>query len=211
MADTQPDIERLAVATDLFRACANSLDPGTDDFELRRTFYVVVYQEVHGPEAIEQEDESFDALLRNVRELLERERCSVVFELGPDYGSRLQLIFASSDDYMLGGDFRDRLEHIRAGLTPVMRSVRRGVVAAVIVANGAITAAGGPEKAAAALEVPAPVVELIYQVNNAGTTAAAVRGVLFKKKQEEKEEADTSGEQKPRPKLNLGGGFTFDL
>ena len=199
------DLDRRVAAQTLFGSCAASLDPQTDEYLLKRVFYVAVFAEAQTPEAEETLGDTFEELLADVRALIAASGASVVLELGPDYGSRLQLIFASSDDYVLGGTFRDRLATLRNGLKPIVSRAKRGIVIGMIVGNGAITAAGGPQEAARVFELPQPVVELIYQANNAGTTAVGVRNVLFKKREEEEPADETTPQTKPRLRLNLGG------
>jgi hypothetical protein len=182
------DVSRQILLPQLFRACAGSSDVTTREYPLRRLFYILIYLDDHRPESEREQpgatlDRIFERSLHELDGVLELHKCSHVFEVGPDYGSRLQLIFASSDDYLIGSSFEERLAAVKAScMSLLVGPMPKGVLIGVVVAGGAITAVGGQVEAAKLFHIPQTVVELIYQTSNAVATAAAVKEILLREK-----------------------------
>ena len=124
---------------------------------------------------------------------LAEHNCYVVAEIGPDTGSRLQLIFASTKDVISRLELRKRLDRIRDSLRPAVKTTKTGMMIAVIVGNGMIAATGGPKDAAETFHVPQAIVEVVYHAGNIGTTASGIREVIDKKRKEEAEAKKSDG------------------
>ena len=73
---------------------------------------------------------------------------------GPYEGSRIQTIFATSDDFILGSDFRGRLAGLREIVQYQLPKVRKGTIVIVVLGDLAIRYAGGPQQAAQLLHLP---------------------------------------------------------
>ena len=143
-----------------FHMVERSFNPVTADYEIVRYFSATIYVHDENPERTEAIFNDLVGILRTHAE----EYGLRVFERpvwGPFEGSRYQTIFGVSEDHVLGGTFRERLEKLAEDVATGFKNLSEHGQAIIIVGDLAIVGAGGADKAAEKFEIPIEVTHAI--------------------------------------------------
>lgn len=151
----------------------HSVDPRSDDYELQRSFTITIY--VHNDEEKRREEAIFNDVVGILRTRA-RDYGLIIYEggSGPYEGSRFQTLFGTSDDFVLGGTFRERLEKLTQDGAAALKHVGKTGYALLLVANIGIAVSGTEPDVAKMFNVPVAVIHMIVSAN---TVAGAAQGL----------------------------------
>ena len=171
-----PTSEQLA---QLFRASEISLDEDTADFEMRRTFPILVYVDGPDQDQVEQFAEDFRG---KIEELLRSRRYPKSGQWGPITGSDFTTIFGTGDHAELGGSLTAHLRDICRAVIELKESVPPQITLIVVVGTLVLHVAGPIilSKLPVAT-IPIKVFEYIANIHHGVDIVEAVRAVLFPK------------------------------